>query len=87
MITRTIPRQQAAGRVRRQSTRYPGLVLELDGGHLAFKYGSACEVFKLKDGDAELVASTDEAYSKFELFDYVRATAVAYAEALQQATR
>lgn len=87
MIPQTLRRQQAAGRTRRESTRYPGLVLELDGCHLAFKYGSAREVFKLKDGDAELAACTDDAYSEFELFDYVRATAVAYAEALQRAPR
>lgn len=82
MIPRNPHRPQGGRPLRRQSQRYPGLVLELDPPFLTFKQGRAFEVFKLKDGHPELMACSPRGYSRLELFEHTRAVAIAYAEAL-----
>lgn len=77
---------KAGPKLRRESTRHPGLVLELEGNFLTFTHGKSREVFELKNGDAQLVACTEAGYIHFALFDYVRAVAVAYAENLEAET-
>ena len=70
--------------LRRNSTRYPGLTLELNAPYLTFRHGRTCEVFKLGGGDAELVACSRASYRNFDLFEYVREVALAHAEMLQR---
>lgn len=80
-----IPRNAAGGHwpIRRESERYPGLVLELRTPFLTFRHGQACEVYRLAGGDAELVACAASAYGDFAMFEYARGVAQAYAKDLE----
>ena len=67
---------------RRNSTRFPGLSLELNAPFLTFRHGRTCEVFDLAGGSPLLLASSRETYRDLERHAHVFAVATAYAEAL-----
>ena len=66
--------------LRRNSTRYAGLTLELNAPYLTFRHGRTCEVYKLANGEPDLVACSREGFRDFELFAHVRDVAIAYAK-------
>ena len=67
---------------RRESSRFPGLVLELNAPFLTFRHGRTCEVYQLLGGTAELIASSRESYRNLDRFEHARVVAAAYAQIL-----
>jgi hypothetical protein len=66
--------------LRRNSTRYADLTLELNAPYLTFRHGRTCEVYRLAGGEPELVACSRESFRDFDLFAHVRDVAIAYAK-------
>lgn len=76
---------QAGSRIRCASTRYPDLEITADGNYVIFTYWETCEVFLLEASGARLMASSDVAYLKPEVYDHVRELLERMVEAVRQA--
>lgn len=72
---------------RRQSSRFPDLTLELIAPYLVFRHGKTCEVFYLCNGEAELMACSRGTFHDLDMYEHVRAVALAYAGALHARRR
>ena len=87
-MTRTSQRTpEGRTKLRRNSTRYPGLTLELNAPFLTFRHGRTCEVFDLAGGSPLLLASSRETYRDLERHAHVCAVATTYAKALAGMSR
>jgi hypothetical protein len=84
-MAQDITTPQAGSRIRCASTRYPDLELTVDGSYVIFTYWETCEVFLLDASGARLMASSDVAYLKPEVYDHVRVLLAGMVEALRQA--